>query len=715
MKNDFNYKKFIQYIHKQFSDSFSEEDIENLFELSESYEKDDPKSQGKILSINELIFSGIKSNQETFSYQRKFQKGINTWIADNLKGKSTIFKIIKYCLTGDNTIKKAIKEWFKDFLLEFSLASDTFTVHIDASAPRVKCALYKFTIEEFTKLKEDDKLNLTNPNTIFTASSEKEFTEKIEDFFFNELSFYTLQYRHRPGLKNESVEANLSWQTYFKSIYLESSNYKYLYFEKENIGRQGTKILEMLLGLRLTYPINQLTLLRDMKEEKIRNMKFVLEENKKANKDDLGKLTNELQVIENNLAELNKQKDFQSFEGVLKEYGDLEAIIAKKKIERNNLQSSYNTADSQLSDLEKEIKQFSDSIKVREGEIKRIDKDIIQKELFVEAASFFTNLEVHECPHCEHPVSAEKKVEERESHTCSLCGTNVKVKKSDDEQQKEHIAKLNAEKDEILKNIKSLKKKLADRQNLVKSIKILYDKALADLQKHPKTDDDEQRLNQLGSILRQQAEEQKQYQEALSKKNSYIQQQAVLRYRIEELRKIEANALPEESDKLEKEVKVLNYGIDGLKTKRAHLNKQMLETFQNLILAQIQEFGTTSITGVRIDEKYDLVLVQHDKEEKFEDLVEGEKLRVKLAFYLSIIQLDIDHQLGRHPRFLIFDAPGSEEMIPSHLHGLIENFISINTKFQDNLQIFIGSAVRNFSEVTESSKSEIKEEDAFLF
>ena len=48
-------------------------------------------------------------------------------------------------------------------------------------------------------------------------------------------------------------------------------------------------------------------------------------------------------------------------------------------------------------------------------------------------------------------------------------------------------------------------------------------------------------------------------------------------------------------------------------------------------------------------------------------------------------------------------------------HGLIENFKSINKKFQDNLQIFIGSALRNFSEVTDPSKSEIKEEDAFLF
>jgi len=54
-------------------------------------------------------------------------------------------------------------------------------------------------------------------------------------------------------------------------------------------------------------------------------------------------------------------------------------------------------------------------------------------------------------------------------------------------------------------------------------------------------------------------------------------------------------------------------------------------------------------------------------------------------------------------------------MIPSHLQGLVENFRSINQKFQDNLQIFIGSAVRNFSDITEPSKSEIKQQDEFLF
>jgi len=715
MDIDFNYRKFIQYVHTKFADSFTEEDIENLFELSESYEKDDPKSQGKILSITELIFSGVKLGQEPFSYQRKFQKGINIWIADNLKGKSTIFKIIKYCLTGDNTIKKAIKDWFNDFLLEFSLTEDTYTIHIDASASRVKCALYNFSIEEFKKLEEEDKLALVNPNTVFKVSSEKEFKEKMEEFFFNELSFYTLQYRHRPGFKNESVEANMSWSTYFKSIYLESSNYKYLYFEKENIGKQGTKILEMLLGLHLTYPINQLTLLRDMKSERMRNIKYISEENKKIKKDDLKVLTKELEDVESELAELNKQKSLQLFESILKEYGELETSIAKNKTERNNFQTTYDLVDKKVYDLESEIKQFSDEIRNREREVTRIGKEILHKELFVDTDSFFTNLEVYECPHCEHPVSAEKKVEERSSHKCSLCGTPVVTKKSDDEQQKEQIAKLKSEKDEIAKNVVSLKKLLEEKNKSLGSIKSEYNSVLANLQKHPSINNEEQRLNQLGDLLRRQTEEQKHYQEALSKKEGYIQTKAILQYRIRELQKQDGAVQPDESFKLEKEVEVLDYGIHGLMWKRKNLNDAILQTFQDLILAQIKEFGTTSITEVRIDEKYDLVLVQHGQEEKFEDLVEGEKLRVKLAFYLAIIQLDIDHQLGRHPRFLIFDAPGSEEMIPSHLQGLVENFRSINQKFQDNLQIFIGSAVRNFSDITEPSKSEIKQQDEFLF
>ncbi|MDH6356127.1 hypothetical protein M2132_002490 [Dysgonomonas sp. PH5-45] len=70
----------------------------------------------------------------------------------NFKGKSTIFKIIKFCLTGRNSIKSAIKNWFDDIFLEFSLAETTYTVHIDASAYHVNCSLYRFGIEKYNQL-----------------------------------------------------------------------------------------------------------------------------------------------------------------------------------------------------------------------------------------------------------------------------------------------------------------------------------------------------------------------------------------------------------------------------------------------------------------------------------------------------------------------------------------------------------------------------------
>ena len=96
-------------------------------------------------------------------------------------------------------------------------------------------------------------------------------------------------------------------------------------------------------------------------------------------------------------------------------------------------------------------------------------------------------------------------------------------------------------------------------------------------------------------------------------------------------------------------------------------------------------------------------------------MTEGEKLRAKLAFYLSIIQLDIEHKLGRHPRFLIFDSLGGEEMIEKHLHGLSEILKSVNERFRDELQIFVGSALREFSDITESEKAVIKNDDEFIF
>ena len=89
------------------------------------------------------------------------------------------------------------------------------------------------------------------------------------------------------------------------------------------------------------------------------------------------------------------------------------------------------------------------------------------------------------------------------------------------------------------------------------------------------------------------------------------------------------------------------------------------------MLKEVQSFGIISITAIRVTEKFDVKYTQGGEEISFEKISEGEQLRAKLAFYLSLIQLDIEDNMGKHTRFLMIDSPGKEEAGKKYMEGLI--------------------------------------------
>jgi hypothetical protein len=84
---------------------------------------------------------------------------------------------------------------------------------------------------------------------------------------------------------------------------------------------------------------------------------------------------------------------------------------------------------------------------------------------------------------------------------------------------------------------------------------------------------------------------------------------------------------------------------------------------------------------------------------RFDNIAEGEKLRVKISLYLSLIQLDVKYNFGKHTRFLIIDSPSKEEGDSLYLDGLSILLKSIEDRFKGDLQIFIGTAERKLSGV----------------
>ena len=109
----------------------------------------------------------------------------------------------------------------------------------------------------------------------------------------------------------------------------------------------------------------------------------------------------------------------------------------------------------------------------------------------------------------------------------------------------------------------------------------------------------------------------------------------------------------------------------------------------------------------------DIRFKQNDEFILFNQITEGEQLLVKIAFYLSLIQLDIEFNEGRHTRFLMIDSPSKEEADKKFIEGLKQVLKSIQSRFGNQLQILIGTAERELIDVVENQY--VTPKDTFVF
>lgn len=712
-----NYKDFLKYVHEHFAENTTLEEVEGILHLEDDYNKDSPNSLGKSLVIERLLFTGQKKTGESFIFDQPVYRGINIWIADNHKGKSTIFKIIKFALTGADSIKKDIKPWIAEILLQFNIGKITYTCYINRTG-RDRGGVYRFSIDRFMELREKEKLDDAQKEIEFEFSNRIQFEEKIQDFFFEQFSFYTLKYTQKNSAKDsfEMSTSSLSWATYFKSIYLESSNYEYLFFDKENYGLQGKKIFEMILGLPLTYPINMLNIQMDRVLETIGKKRLLDKTKQEFSKSSKVQLEMRLAEVALEMKALQEGQKIEFNERPLvEEYNKMFEKINDSRKQQRITSETYQKGKNELITLEAELQSLEgDKVKVS-SEITKLKKRELNIDIYRQSESFFTNLEIKTCPHCEKKVSEDKKKSEIEDHICSLCGEESKDQKVDPEEINEKAKLLEDERSKHEAKLQqiddTLKKHYGDIEILRKKNVEEYAKFVA----LTPVETDSLRLSQIEAEIETIAKERSKLTELLNKKDDFIKEEAVLLFQLNEIAKQESHIDCTEITMLNLKREVLDYALKGLEKKRVQLNKDILSKLQDLIINEVHAFGLLSIDSIEISDKYELIFIQHGIAVSFTDLTEGEKLRVKLAFYLSLIQLDIEHNLGRHPRFLIFDSPGSEEMVPKHLQGLSDIFKSINDRFKDKLQIFVGSALRDFSHITDKEKTFIKEEDHFVF
>ena len=697
--NFVDFEKFVQHVHQEFEEETSLDEVRDLLSLEEGYNRDSPQSTGKHLVISRLKFSGEKRNGDLINFDRKFYKGINVLIADNHKGKSSVFKIIKFALTGRNKIKRDILPWIQDVLLEFKIGKVVYTCHIDFRG-RARGELYLFTIEEYLTLEKNGKLDAEEKRTEFSFKSATELEEKMQAFFFEQFSFYSMKYTQKDSAKDsfELRTSNLSWTTYYKSIYLESSNYEYLFFDREEQGAQGRKIFEMILGLPLTYPINLLSLQRDRIKENIGKAKMRFKSQTERSISDKKMLSSRLDVVRKQLQEISKSSQVNFDEKPLMlEYTKLQTRVNDLRRKQRIVEQKHSDKKNELELLGEEIQNLKqDSNNIRR-EITALQKQEHDLTLYKDAGSFFTNLEIEYCPHCDTTVSEEKKKKEHEHHICGLCGEKSTTQRVEQEEILQKIAKVREEKEVYQARYHEIVNLIESKEGFSKQTREESTQLYSQIVAIPSIQADIQRMEEIEKIIESIQTERKEKQGLIKKRDGLIAEEAVLRFQLNKIENLQSDEEAQIIAQLELKNQVLEFALGSLNRRRKTLNQELLNKLEELITEEIHAFGLISIEKIDIGERYDLTFIQHGVRLPFKELTEGEKLRVKLAFYLGLIQLDIEYKLGRHPRFLIFDSPGSEEMVPKHLQGLSEILKSVNDRYQNNLQIFVGSALREFA------------------
>ncbi|MFJ5792687.1 hypothetical protein ACIP9G_21735 [Lysinibacillus sp. NPDC093197] len=661
-----NWDNFLSDVYKSCDQILSIEEISKILNIS-NYEKDNPISQGKRLIIKRLKLSGKKITGEVIDYDKNFFTGVNVIFADNNKGKSSIFKIIKFALTGDkSSVKKDVYDWIDTILFEFDLNNTTYSVYINLTNTRIRSGLYRSSIDSLI-INENGYIELEDILINFEANTETAFKDKMQNFFFEQFSYYNLTWTSSTKKSLELIENNTSWKTYYKSIYLESKDYNVLFLNSE-FGSQNKKVLEMILGLKYTALINSWNKQSDYLQNSI-NKKLFIEKVQDGNNQEKNELVTELEKLNIKISEMQEQRK----------------TTFKKTLNIEN----YKIQSLKLFNLAKEITALNNQVGQLQKEKLQIEKRITNLTEELNFGFFFSNLDIKKCPRCEHEIKPSREISEKTNHKCMLCEDPLDPKNEEDEEiltskineLSENLAKISAGIERLMENIiQKTEAKIHLESSLNKHEQEVQDYSFEDKQ-----------IDQLSKLIEKRIE----IEHKLVKKNT---ENPDATFEI-----------------LDHKLKVINCAINLLNKLRYKESDNILKSLCSLISSQLIRFGQKNIDQVTIKDNLEIIFIQNGKENKFSELNEGEQLRAKIAVVLSLILLDVKYSVGRHPRILIIDSPGKEEVISNDLISLASIFKEIEDEYKNDLQIIIGTALEELKNASVDYKIDAKDEGKTIF
>ncbi len=592
-------------------------------------------AQPRRLVLREIEFSGEKdgvANSGAFAFSwTDLEHGLWAMLSEhNLRGKSTIIEMVRWMIRGrpSSNLQDDVRRWVHAVRMNFFLDSDEYEIVAN------------------TQSDTTGSLNLIRPPgaagdeqgraVLASFATESEFEAVMADFFMNRFAMDPIS-SWRKGGENEGQAVTHSWVAFSGAMFI-GTNYEVLLGDMPAAIGLTSRLMQMYLGVPWVSTLAAAKSACQSVEQAVQVSARSTEQAHEATKERIESIR---KCLEEKRAELAKIPSDEAVRNAIN--ADVIELADVRREERGIAEHT-----------ERAVTAFREISAAYQEDRRDLQTHIDA----MSASAVFRRLEPACCPRCDHTISKAKKKLESSTRSCSVCGESI-TNSEDSEAIKAELQERVAASGAAVK-IASTKKE--DAENELTSLRGKIDLLQSRIELASKD---------LSSAVRR--------QEAATAV-------AVLEGRLEEAeasisRGVKVN---DRSD----ELKILAAVVTETESRVKAVRDGLLEDVSERLVEYAKAFGMENLSKASLKGNASLSLIKGGVRTSYSKVTEGEKLRLKVATVLSMIEIAEARGIGRHPGLLMIDSPAAQEVSPVDVDHLVAGLQKVSNKLP-HFQVFV--------------------------
>ena len=555
----------------------------------------------------------------------------------NLRGKSSVLHLTMWALTGRSHLQADVVSWVDHVKAEF---------HVDGVPLYVE-----FDVNDGVPVGKVEQQRPSGGRTVLgTFTGEGEFESVMGSVILERLRLDAI------SVFSKGVETEHTWPSYAAALTVHADKLDPIVGNENTL---KTRILQMFVGTSWAAVDAQVA-------TALNSLTFEQDERKAQRQAAASVTTVALEQAEDRVAAAKKVlEEFDPDEPDVDTVFALASAASERAREAHDLSMQLKTADSAASEVRAQLR-------AEELHQQAAVEDAVARRLF-------NGMTPTVCPRCATKVDAERYAAEPTTHECSLClheldldehmeSSEPKAGGSGTEDATEDEIDAGAE--EVVDPVKALRVALAEAEQ---GVSTLREKHLAAEARRREAEDAAikggERIDSARGRLRAELELAR-AQSALDTLRDAVTDQPV-------------------APATDEELIVLRAASDLTKKWVRDDQGPLLESVSDGIAALARRFGSTNITSVKLKGNGNMDVVKGGANTTYSGLTNGEKLRIKLAAVIALIQLGHRDGVGRHPGLLFVDSPAAEEIPEADLRIMLESMTTVAE--ETDLQIVVAT------------------------